>query len=190
MKDYSSMSDEALVSLCRNNDEAAWDELYARYHAVSKVLSSKFYVGGIERDDLVQEGLLGFLSAVHSYKSEKNASFSTFARTCMKNRIINAVSSNQKKSLVPAKLCLSLNGEEDIVDSSLSPEELMIFRNDAGQAKKIVSTKLSEKERAVFKAYLCGKTYDETAQLLSMSRKAVDGALQRAKRKIRREFEE
>ncbi|MGN0468060.1 MAG: sigma-70 family RNA polymerase sigma factor [Acutalibacteraceae bacterium] len=144
----------------------------------------------MEKDDLIQEGLIGFLSAVHSYKSEKNTSFSTFARTCMKNKIINAVKSNQKKSLVPTKLCLSLNSDEDIVDSSLSPEDMIIFRSDAGQAKKIVFTKLSEKERAVFKAYLCGKTYDETAQLLSMSKKAVDGALQRAKRKIRQELEE
>ncbi|MGN0468487.1 MAG: hypothetical protein ACI4GY_07180, partial [Acutalibacteraceae bacterium] len=63
MKDYSSMSDEVLVGLCRNNDEAAWGELYARYHAVSKALCSKFNVSGIEKDDLIQEGLIGFLSA-------------------------------------------------------------------------------------------------------------------------------
>lgn len=189
MSDYSLMSDETLVSLCRENDETAWNELYARYFAVSKALCSKFHFNGIENDDLVQEGILGFLSAVHSYRVSKNVSFSTFARVCMRNKIINAVKTNQKKSHVPSNLCFSLDSSEEIIDCSLTPEELMIYKNKEGLTKEIFLTRLSQREQAVFRLYLCGKNYDEIAKELSMSRKAVDGALQRARRKIRAELE-
>lgn len=189
MGDYSLLTDEELVSLCRKNDEAAWSELYARYLAVSKSLCKKFKLSAIDSDDLVQEGMIGFLSAVHAYKSDKEASFSTFAHACMKNKITSTVKSNLKKGNVPMNACRPLTSARDVADSALTPEERLIAKNDAVFANHLVSTVLTEKEHNVLSAYLCGKSYDEISKQLSMSKKAVDGALQRAKKKIRTEFE-
>lgn len=189
MSDYSSLTDEELVCLCRKNDESAWSELYARYLAVSRTLCKRFKLDSIESDDLVQEGMIGFLSAVHAYKSDKNASFSTFAHACMKNKIASTVKSNLKKGNVPPSFCQPLTSAQDVADSALTPEERLILKNDADVAKHLVSTVLTERERKVLGAYLCGKSYDEISSLLSMSKKSVDGALQRAKKKIKAEFE-
>ena len=184
MADYSIKTDEQLVLLCRKDDADAWMELYGRYTAVSRVISRKFSSNG-ETDDLVQEGLIGFLSAVHSYKEDKGASFKTYAWTCIRNRIANAVKGKGNGNMD----CQSFEILGNVPDKALSPEERMKSKNATDRIFAAVNNKLSEKERAVFRLYLEGKTYDEIGDILSMSRKSVDGSLQRARKKLKSELD-
>lgn len=188
--DYSSLTDEKLVELCRADDEKAWSELYSRYTAVSKVISSKINCDSVEKDDLIQEGLIGFLKAVHSFREGEVASFKTYAWTCIKNRILSAVTHSKSKKFIPADDFLFL-GDETIIDipsGEKSPEELVIAKNEARMIYEIISESLSPKEQKVLRLYLTGKTYSEIATELQTSVKAVDGALQRAKLKLKNEL--
>lgn len=189
MFDYSLMSDEELVSLCRKNDEEAWSQLYSRYCAISKVIALKIKNSKIENDDLVQEGLIGFLAAVHSFNAEKNASFKTYAWTCIRNKMLNAVSHSKAKKFVSSNDCLSLSEELEIESDEMNIEESIIAKNNALQISKIISEKLTKRERDVLRLYINAKTYDAIAAELSISKKAVDGALQRAKSKLKSELD-
>lgn len=182
------MADEELVCLCRENDKDAWHELCTRYSCVSRAIASKYCFDSSETDDVAQEGLLGFLSAVHSYKSSKSASFKTYAWTCMRNRIINAVVSKKNNESVFFEDCSSLDAQSDITDFSMSPEKLLESKNEVQSIMQVIARKLSEEEQAVFSLYLNGKTYAEIADTLSMSTKGVDGALQRARKKLKAEL--
>lgn len=185
---YSQMKDEQLVKLCRENDAAAWKELYVRYAAVSKSLSLKLGGKNSETDDLTQEGMIGFLSAVHSYKSDKEVSFKTYAYACIRNRIVNAVKSRASQKCIPPESCRPLEEQTNVADAALTPDELLISRNCAEAIMQIVLSKLTDTEQKVFRLYLGGKTYEEIASALSMSRKGVDGALQRARKKLKSEL--
>lgn len=185
MVDYSIKTDEQLVALCRKDDTVAWSELYGRYYGVSKSISLRFNGDGSETDDLIQEGLIGFLSAVHSFKDDKGASFKTYAWACIRNRIVNVVRS--KGSTLSD--CQSLEFLSNVPDEALTPEELIISKNTAEHIFVVVNNRLSEKEKDVFRLYLEGKTYDEIGDILSMSKKSVDGSLQRARKKLKIELD-
>lgn len=185
MTDYSVKTDEQLVLLCRNDNTDAWKELYGRYYAISRTISLKFKGSLAETDDLIQEGLIGFFSAVHSFKEGKGASFKTYAWTCMKNRIVNAVKSKGYEF----DDCQSLEFLGNVADEGQSPEEIIISKDAAYRIFSAVNNKLSLKERSVFRLYLEGKTYDEIGEILSMSKKSVDGSLQRARRKLKTELD-
>lgn len=185
MTDYSVKTDERLVALCRKDDPEAWKELCLRYSLVSRTVSLKFKSSGVETDDLTQEGLLGFLSAVHSYKEDKGVTFKTYAWTCIRNKIINAVRS--KGNMIDE--CQSLNFIGDVADVSLTPEERLVSESSAKAIAEVINGKLSSKEKKVLSLYLEGRTYEEIGNFLSMSIKSVDGSLQRARKKLRAELD-
>lgn len=190
MLNYSSMTDEKLIVLCRSEDEKAWAELYSRYYAVSRAIASKIYSLSIEKDDLVEEGLMGFLKAVHSYRKGEDASFRTYAWTCIRNRMFSAVAHSKSKKFIPADAFLLFSEiMADIPSEEKNPEELAVARNEAKMVRQIISESLSPREQKVLRLYLTGKTYSEIATELQTSVKAVDGALQRAKAKLKKELE-
>lgn len=183
MTDYNSLTDEQLVELCRNDNDLAWSVILERYTAVARKKAGLIGGCALESDDLVQEGLIGLFSAVHSFDSKKKVSFSTYANVCIRNSILNAVnSSNSRKNL------LSSNFEEDendFVDTSMTPEELAISKNEIEFMQSLILKILSEKERQVFLLFLSGESYGAIAEKLDMTTKGVDGALQRARLKLR-----
>ncbi|MCM1545265.1 MAG: sigma-70 family RNA polymerase sigma factor [Ruminococcus sp.] len=185
MVDYTSYSDEQLVKLCKDNCEEAWGVLSSRYITVARAVSFKFKGYGIEAEDLVQEGLFGFLSAVQSFNSNISTGFKTYANSCIHNRVINAVKAAKAKRQIPADLRQSLDDDCSIADTLMSPEEIVVSKDSAKIISEAVHETLSEKETDVFKMYLSGESYESIAKKLSMTPKAVDGALQRARRKLR-----
>lgn len=185
MADYLSLTDEQLVLFCRDDDEKAWDELSKRYLEVSKILSSKFKSEAVEADDLVSEGLIGFLSSVYSYTEEFAASFRTFAGACIRNSMLNCVRKAEAKKNIPVSKCLSLEQQLNFPDSSLSPEQSLISKNEAERISNIIDFCLSKNEKEVFILHLLGNSYSEICRKTGFSIKAVDGALQRARKKLR-----
>lgn len=189
MEDYTCLSDEELVPLCRKKNEEAWNELCRRYFVPAGIIARSYIVFGAETDDLVQEGILGLVSAVETYRFDAGANFSTYATTCMKNKIKNFVRSSQSKSRTAERTAIALNGENELPDTALTPDELAVIKSEAMRVQNAVDSVLSEKERTVFNLYLKSATYEEIAEKLGISVKSVDGALQRTKKKIKKELE-
>lgn len=188
MKSFSSLSDEQLVLLCTSrNDSDAWSELCSRYLGVAKAQANKLSADPTEAEDLAQVGLIGFLRAVHSFNAEGKASFATYASRCIHNRIINAVKSSKAKRQIPSDLCTSLDRQSELVDTALTPEQILLSRKEAQQISKAIHEKLTEKERQVFSLYLSGLKYSEIARRLSVSEKSVESALSRARKKLKDE---
>lgn len=185
MADYSIKTDEQLVKLCRTDNSEAWKELCLRYSKVARSISYKFNADSTEIDDLIQEGLLGFLSAVHSFSEDKGVAFKTYAWICIKNKIINAVKA--KGNFMPE--CQSLDFMGDVADESLTVEERIAFEQFATALALAMKEKLTLKERDVLTLYLEGKSYEEIALSLSISVKSVDGSLQRARKKLKAEID-
>lgn len=185
MADYNSLKDEELVSLSIEGDSKAIDILTLRYIPVAGHIANRYNLNTFESPDLVQEGIIGFLSAVESFNTEGNASFSTFASCCIRNRIISVVRSALSQKRIPQGMIVPLELQCDSCDSKPTPEELLISEKGAQYISEIIHSCLSEQEQKIFNLYLSGMTYDEMAEKTGISSKAVDSTLQRARKKLR-----
>lgn len=185
MLDYSLLEDEKLVILCKNNDSEAFAVLTERYVSVARQHASRFHSPLVEREDLSQEGMIGFMAAVFAYDEEGGASFSTFASHCIRNRIISTVRAISSKKHIPSELIVSLDGQQDSVYDDKTPEENLISQTEAERIKVLINDELTDKERDVFQCFLAGMSYEQIAKQCSCTVKSVDGRLQRVRKKLR-----
>lgn len=187
MVELSSFSDEALVALCREeNNSDAWNVLSKRYIRVAAAVSVSFGSSPIEHDDLIQEGVIGFLAAVYSFNAESGTSFSAYAKACIKNRMLSALGAATAKKKVPPFAVVPIEDGDDLASTALSPEEALISKNEVGRISKLIFSELTEREKDVFSLHLLGNSYREIGKKFGISEKAVDGALQRARKKLRK----
>lgn len=143
---------------------------------------------GLAYDDIVQEGLIGLLSAVDRFEEGRGASFETFAITCIDNRISSALRQDSRRKNRPLNNYTSLFDEERVgwkVSVSGSPEDLYILREEVREIMERIRRSLSSFEKDVLSLYLDGYSYLAISELLSSSHKSVDNALQRARRKLK-----
>ncbi len=172
------VTDDQLITQVQSGNEEAFDLLVARYAALLHRLSAHYgKASGVEAEDLAQEGLLGLLSAVNTYRVGGAASFSTYARTCIRNRMISVIRRVQDDRLVQ---CID---EEPAVPEE-DPAALMVRREEITALRSHLRSALSDTEYQVLMRYLGTYSYEEIASALSLERKAVDNALQRARRKL------
>ena len=144
-------------------------------------------MAGGDSEDLTQEGFLGLLDAIREYKSDRDASFATFAQVCIRNRLRSAVrsASREKHNLLNA----ALSWEQDHVEPATappSPEEMLIAREDRAEELGRLEQNLSPLEREILEHYLNGLSYSEIAQATHRSAKSVDNAVQRIRKKLAR----
>ncbi len=184
MIDYQTLSDEELISFYGEDDCQALEVLTDRYMKKALIIAHKLSVPADEISDFVQEGMIGFLSAVHFFNTNRRVSFSTFASTCIKNRMLSELRSSGAKRKVPKELIVSYDEQPGSFCVDISPEEYLISEKNAQDIIKAIG-ELSQREQAAFKLYLAGHSYCEIAEKLSVSEKAVDGTLQRARKKLR-----
>ena len=142
--------------------------------------ASAFREKGVESDDLVQEGLIGLLSAIRSYDESRGASFETFAYICITNRMKSAVSSAVKRTDT-----ISLDESQESLDVKADPQEIVLSDDVAERWLDAAVKKLSALEAKVLKYYLSGYSYRQIAAAVNASGKTVDNALCRAKNKLR-----
>ena len=153
--------------------------------------ASRIRLVGMMYEDIVQEGLIGLLDAIEGYDEERGASFETFAITCIDNRIHSALRQAAAKKNTPLVdyLSLSENTEEGYsslnLPEELSPEEIVILREELGLVFTMIKENLSEFEKKVLSLYLDGYSYIAISELLHTSSKSVDNALQRARKKLK-----
>lgn len=182
-------SDVQLAELYNGGNANAFTVLSDRYFKLIRSITSRYNISGLEPDDLTQEGLLGLLSAVKSYKTDKGASFNTYAAVCINRRIVTLLkrSGNSKKKAL--NNYVSLDDDEvvrSMTEGGVNPEEMFIDRENLSDLEKSISIWLSEKEKRVLELYIAGESYGGIGAALGLSKKSVDNALQRIKRKLRK----
>lgn len=181
------MTDEELIRLCRtDNRPDAIDYLMEKYKPLVLRLSrTRFLVGG-ERDDLIQEGMIGLYKAVRDYDEEKAASFATFAALCINRQMLNAIEASTREKNRPLNdsvLFTDPEWEFEQMSGDESPERIIIAQESEREKLKRLRELLSSMEIKVLDLYLKGRDYREIAEVLGKTPKAIDNAIQRIRRK-------
>ncbi len=178
--------DENLVLLAQKGDNDAMSALISEFVPLVKSRAAAMAGNNLETDDLAQEGMLGFLNAVYSFMQGGEASFRTYAAVCISNRIISAVRSQLSRKNMPLNFSVSLSDDEYLAeDTEADPQNILLAQEETARLLNILNGQLSGFERAVIRQYLSGLSYEQTAKRLSVTTKAVDNALQRAKKKLK-----
>lgn len=185
------MTDEELLALARNGQRKAEDALAERYVRLVRVCSRPYFLSGGDSEDLIQEGMLGLLSAIREFDAEKGASFKTYAEICIRNRIQSAIRSAARKKHAPLNNGLSLDDVLSDESQSLgtqyfqrSPEEQVLARESEKEFISAYSQCLSKFEAQILSLYLDGLSYEEMSDVTGRGVKAVDNAVQRVRRKL------
>lgn len=178
--------DESLVLLARNGDDNAMAALISNILPLVKARAAVLAGKNLEAEDLAQEGMFGFLSAVYSFREGSEATFRTYASHCISNRIISAVRTQLSRKNMPLNFSVPLN-EDDThqQDTKADPQNILLAQEETSRLLSILNGQLSNFEKKVIKQYLTGLSYEQTAKKLGTSTKAVDNALQRAKKKLK-----
>lgn len=179
--------------LAREQADGAEEALAERYVREVRMCARPYFLIGGDSEDLIQEGMLGLLSAIREYDREKGASFKTYARTCIHNRIRSAVRSARRLKNAPLNDGVSLDDVLSDESQSLgthyyarSPEEQVLARETENEFISAYSRCLSKLEAEILDLYLDGLTYEEMAVTAGRDVKAVDNAVQRIRRKLAR----
>lgn len=190
---YEELKDEEVVALAQNGDKRAVDFILNKYKDFVEIRSLPYFMAGGERDDLVQEGLIGLYKAIKSYTDERKANFKTFAEICVVRQMISAVKSSTRKKNSPLNHYISIHVPEDEMDTisgklidikNSDPESMLIEKEAADGMQDKINSILSDFEAEVLGYYLSGISYKEIAESIGKPAKAVDNALCRIKKKI------
>lgn len=173
-------TDEELAALVQDGNEQAMAALVSRMLPDVNYQADRINGSAVERDDLVQEGMLGLMSAARSYRSEETASFRTYANVCIRNRIFSAL-----RSVTDAHIHVSLDDSLLICDPAKTPEEQFDEEEELSDLKSLSKERLSKLENEVLLLRLDGDSYEQISEKLNIPQKSVDNALQRIKKKLR-----
>lgn len=193
---YDDMLDEEVVHLAKNGDIKAQEYLINKYKNFVRAKARSYFLIGADREDIIQEGMIGLYKAIRDFRQDKLSSFRAFAELCITRQIITAIKTATRQKHIPLNSYVSLNkpiyDEEsdrtllDILSGAKvsDPEELIISREELVSIESKIGEVLSGLEWEVLKSYLDGKSYQEIACDLDRHAKSIDNALQRVKRKL------
>lgn len=200
--EYEAMMDEEIVEIARGGSDLALEFLITKYKNFVRAKARSYFLIGADREDVIQEGMIGLYKAIRDFRREKLSSFKAFAELCITRQIITAIKTATRQKHIPLNSYVSLNkpiyDEEsdrtllDVMEGSeiTDPEDLIISREEFTNIEVEMSKMLSDLEWEVLMNYLDGKSYKEIADTLGRHVKSVDNALQRVKRKMERFLEE
>ena len=184
-KALQTLTDEELVLSARAGEAPAVSELMARYLPMIRRRAARYFLPGMDAEDVVQEGLIGLLKAIRLYDGKQSA-FSTFASVCVASNMATAAKAALSQKSRPLSDYSPLEELDEARGARpVSPEEEIIIAEQVGELRERMGTLLSGFERRVLTLYLSGHSYAEISQLLRTASKAVDNALQRVRRKLR-----
>ena len=197
-------TDEELTEIAKNGDKEALEYLLKKYKDLVEMKVGKFFIIGAEREDIVQEGMIGLYKAVKSYNNEKESSFKSFANMCIERQLITAIKTSNRQKHIPLNSSISLNAsayddnsEAELMDKlDVQTLEDPLDTITKKEYYKTIETKidehLSEFEKQVLKRYARGESYVTIAEKLSAPVKSVDNAIQRIRKKANKNivFEE
>jgi RNA polymerase sporulation-specific sigma factor len=191
---HGDLSDEELVERVRGGDEQAIELLLQRYRHYARAKARSYFLAGADKEDIVQEGMIGLFKAIRDFQAERNTSFRAFAELCITRQIITAIKSATRQKHMPLNSYVSLSkpaGDDDrpLAEALLSrsigdPADLVISAEEIAQMRDSMRSLLSALETEVLKLYMDGKSYQQIADALGRHVKSIDNALQRIKRKL------
>lgn len=178
------MDENELAALAAAGDDEAMALLIATVMPIAKAKAAGFAQVRISDEDLVQEGMLGFLEAVKRFDPSKGVPFKAYASTCIKSRMINAFNKNNSAANSPLTGAVPLD-DEQLTDHASNPENIIDSEAAPAELWQIVDSALSAYERQVLDLMLEERSYADIAEQLGTSAKSVDNAVQRIRKKIR-----
>jgi RNA polymerase sporulation-specific sigma factor len=196
------IADEELIGRARSGDDRAIETLLLRYRHYARAKARSYFLAGADREDIVQEGMIGLYKAIRDFQPDKETAFRSFAELCITRQIISAIKSATRRKHMPLNSYVSLNqgprsGEADAppLEQALSttapsdPADLVISAEEISSLRASMIELLSGLESEVLRLYMDGKSYGEIATTLGRHVKSIDNALQRIKRKLEQHLE-
>jgi RNA polymerase sporulation-specific sigma factor len=191
-------TDEELVESVRNDgNDRAIEMLLKRYRHYARAKARSYFLSGADKDDIVQEGMIGLYKAIRDYQASKNIAFRAFAELCITRQIITAIKTATRQKHQPLNSYVSLSrgyatSDEDdralvdilVVDHAPDPADVVISSEEMSVIRSSMGRALSKFETQVMQLYVEGKSYQQIADILGKHSKSIDNALQRIKRKL------
>ena len=190
------IADEQLLLQIKGGDGVALDQLINKYKNFVRAKAKTYFLVGADKEDIVQEGMIGLFKAIRDFKDDKLVSFKSFAEICVTRQIITAIKTATRQKHMPLNSYVSLNkpvfeddGERTLMetinhDTVSDPEMLFIGKEELNRIEGKINEILSPLELEVLHFYLQGKSYQQIAVILNKEVKSIDNALQRVKKKI------
>ncbi|MCP1187662.1 RNA polymerase sporulation sigma factor SigH [Priestia flexa] len=198
---FEQQEDEEVVELVHKGDIDALEYLIHKYKNFVRAKARSYFLIGADREDIIQEGMIGLYKAIRDFREDKLTSFKAFAELCITRQIITAIKTATRQKHIPLNSYVSLDkpiyDEEsdrtllDVISGTkvMNPEELLINREKFDDIELKMAELLSDLERKVLVLYLDGRSYQEISEDLNRHVKSIDNALQRVKRKLERYLE-
>ena len=193
------LEDTELVEQARYGEERAIEVLLARYRNFARSKARSYFLAGSEREDVVQEGMIGLFKAIRDFDLQQKTPFRAFAELCISRQILTAIKTANRHKHHPLNSSVSLdapayedNDASSVTDFLMSPKrtsdpaELVISAEEIEALRTSMTRNLTELEGEVLTLYMDGKSYEEIAGTLGNHVKSIDNALQRIKRKLQR----
>ena len=195
---YNNMSDDELLELINKKDTDALDFLICKYKDLVNSKVNKYFIIGAEKEDIVQEGLIGLYKAIKDYKPDKQNSFKSFANLCIERQLITAIKSSNRQKHMPLNSYLSLNmtafeNEDgnndtqivDVLENTVIEDQLdtITKKEYFSSVENVIDSSLSDFEKKVLNRYVQGESYVKIAERLDAPVKSVDNAIQRIRKK-------
>ncbi|WP_443028969.1 RNA polymerase sporulation sigma factor SigH [Sporosarcina sp. G11-34] len=198
MTSFTRLSDEEVISIIHEGNTDALDFLITKYRSFVRLKGRSYFLIGGDREDIIQEGMIGLYKAIRDFKADRLSSFKAFAELCITRQIITAIKTATRQKHIPLNTSISLDRPVYAEDSDRTlldmvpgptlddPEDLIIHREDFTHMEQEMNKVLSGLEKQVLALYLEGQSYQEISDELNRQVKSVDNALQRIKRKLER----
>lgn len=192
------MIENNVVKRAQGGDQEAIIEIFEKYKKFILLRNKSYFLNGADREDLLQEGMIGLLKAIRAYDEDKNTSFNTFASLCIKRQIITAIKNyNSGKNKI---LNLATNGFYEGEENNISyenrslnfytPEEIFLGKEKLEALNNYLKNNLSKMEQKIFKEMLLGINYIEIAKKTGREVKSIDNTIQRIKKKLKNFIED
>ena len=192
---YELMQDEEIINKIKAGDKSALNYLMEKYKELVNMKVSKYYIIGAEKEDIVQEGMIGLYKAIKSYSDDKNTSFKSFANMCIERQLITAIKTSNRQKHMPLNSYLSLN--TSAYDDEDNTELMDIFNNNTVEdpletitkkeyyktVENVIDKSLSDFEKQVLARFMRGESYVDIANKLEAPVKSIDNAIQRIRKK-------
>ncbi len=192
---FNNLDDVQLIKMAKNGDKKALNYLLSKYTEIVNMKVGKYFIIGAEREDIMQEGLIGLFKAIKCFDPDKQSSFKTFANLCIERQLQTAIKSSTRQKHMPLNSSLSLNVSAydenddtdffDILDANVveDPLDMITKKEYYTFVEDRIEETLSDFEKQVLRRYTNGESYVEIAGKLNAPVKSVDNAIQRIRKK-------
>lgn len=188
-------NEEAIIRRAQQGDNQAINLLIQKNMDIVYAKARYFFIKGLDREDVIQEGLVGLYKAIRDYQEDRSASFRGFAQLCIHRQLVSAIKRANRQKHIPLNSSTSIDRSIDFNEGSRSYKEIIpnndrdledryIYKEQLNLLFKVLDETLTNLEKEVFLQYLENRSYQEISENLNVNIKTVDNALQRARKKI------